>query len=242
MPGSAASNSPAPATPVTSVSQLSASTQDYLKSLWALTEWSDSPVTPKNLADYMGLRMSSVSDAVRKLSDQGLVDHKPYAPITLTDQGRTHALAMIRRHRLIETFLVQTLGYSWDEVHDDAEVLEHAVSDFMLHKLDAYLGHPSRDPHGDPIPTAEGTVPSFQAQPLSSLDSGRIARVERVSDAEPELLQFFEANGITVGTQLHTQPAAPYSDTIPVLIDDATQPLVLGLRAAEAIWVKDVTV
>ncbi|MCQ4609308.1 metal-dependent transcriptional regulator [Corynebacterium sp. CCUG 61414] len=220
-----------------SVSQLSTSTQDYLKSLWALTEWSDTKVTTKVLADYMGLRLSSVSDAVKKLAQQGYVHHKPYAPITLTEEGRAHAVAMIRRHRLIETFLVETLGYSWDQVHDDAEVLEHAVSEFMLQRLDAHLNYPSRDPHGDPIPAADGTVPQFHAEPLSTIAPDNDVVVQRVSDGDPSLLQFFDTSGITVGTHLRTQQAAPFSDTVEVLIDGQQPPLALGKRAADAVWV-----
>src|SRR5699024_1150906 len=115
-----------------SVSDLSASTQNYLKAVWGLTEWSSAPVTPSSIAERTGLRLSSVSDAVRKLSSQGLLEHAPYGSVELTDTGRAYALTMVRRHRLIETFLVRVLHYTWDQVHDEAEHLEHAVSDFMI--------------------------------------------------------------------------------------------------------------
>ena len=107
-----------------SVGDLSTSTQNYLKGIWALSEWSDTPVTPSSVAKHLGLRKSTVSDGVRKLGEQGLVEHKPYGAVELTDTGRTYAVAMIRRHRLIETFLVEALGYTWDQVHDEAENLE----------------------------------------------------------------------------------------------------------------------
>ncbi|TDP89445.1 DtxR family iron (metal) dependent repressor [Leucobacter luti] len=132
-----------------SVSALSASTQNYLKAIWGLTEWSSAQVTPTLIAERTGLKLSSVSDAVRKLASQGLVDHAPYGAVELTETGRSYALVMVRRHRLIEAFLVSVLGYSWDQVHDEAEHLEHAVSDFMIDRIDEFLEFPTRDPHGD---------------------------------------------------------------------------------------------
>ena len=169
-----------------SVSELSMSTQNYLKAIWSLGEWSTDPVTTSALAARVGVRLSTVSDALRKLTEQGLLEHTPYGAITLSEQGRTHALAMVRRHRLIETFLVEVLDYSWDQVHDEAEHLEHAVSDFLVERMDQHLGHPSRDPHGDPIPAADGSVERPDAVLLSELPAGSTVRVERISDADPQ--------------------------------------------------------
>lgn len=221
-----------------SVSELSASTQDYLKAVWYLGEWSDAPVTPKLLSDRLGLRLSSVSDAVRKLTAQGLLDHAPYGEVTLTETGRAHAIAMVRRHRLIETFLLETLGYRWDQVHDEAETLEHAVSDFMIERLDELLGHPTRDPHGDPIPTADGEITLPNAFPLTELEPGSKARVERISDDDPQLLQFLAENGIRFGTLLEAHPSAPYSETVEILVEGQTEPLMLGRAASDAVWVE----
>lgn len=221
-----------------SVSELSASTQDYLKAVWYLGEWSDAPVTPKLMSDRLGLRLSSVSDAVRKLTAQGLLDHAPYGEVTLTKTGREHAIAMVRRHRLIETFLLETLGYRWDQVHDEAETLEHAVSDFMIERLDELLGHPRRDPHGDPIPTADGDITLPDAIPLTELEPGSKARVERISDDDPQLLQFLAENGIRFGTLLEAHPSAPYSETVKILVQGQTEPLMLGRAASDAVWVE----
>lgn len=221
-----------------SVSELSASAQDYLKTVWALAEWSEAPVTPKLMADRMGLKLSTVSDAVRKLTDQGFVEHAPYGSVTLTGQGRGHAVAMVRRHRLIETFLVETLGYRWDQVHDEAEMLEHAVSDFMIERLAEFLGHPDRDPHGDPIPSADGTVERPNAIHLTRLMPGQRAQVERISDDDPQLLQFFAENGIRYGTVLETRPSTPYSEAIEVLVEGRTDKLALGRTATDAVWVE----
>ena len=136
----------------------SSSIEDYVKVIYSYTEWQDKPITSSQLALRLGVANSSVSEMVRKLKDQGLVDHQPYSAIRLTPEGMRLALSMVRRHRLIETYLVEELGYSWDEVHDEAEMLEHAVSDTFIERMAAKLGHPERDPHGDPIPAADGTV------------------------------------------------------------------------------------
>lgn len=183
------------------VSQLSASTQDYLKSIWTLQEWTGGPVSVTAVADKLGIRTSSVSDAMKKLAEQGLVEHESYGGVTLTDAGRTHALAMVRRHRLIEAYLVEELGYSWDEVHDEAEVLEHAVSDRFLDAIDARLGHPTRDPHGDPIPSADGDARRPDAVVLSDAEAGRYV-VARISDADPARLRHFADQGITPDARL----------------------------------------
>lgn len=220
------------------VSELSASTQDYLKAVWALAEWSEIPVTPKRMADRMGLKLSSVSDAVRKLTDHGFLEHAPYGAVTLTTEGRVHAVAMVRRHRLIETFLVETLGYRWDQVHDEAEMLEHAVSDFMIERLGELLGHPTRDPHGDPIPASDGSVVRPDAILLTALAPGSQARVERISDDDPRLLQFFSENGIRFGTTLEAHPSAPYSEAVEVLVEGRTERLTLGRAASDAVWVE----
>ncbi|SEE74875.1 metal-dependent transcriptional regulator [Ruania alba] len=223
-----------------SVSQLSASAQNYLKAIWALQEWSDEPTTPSRIAARAGVKLSTVSDAVRKLTDQGLLEHAPYGAITLTAQGRTHALAMVRRHRLIETFLVQVLGYTWDQVHDEAETLEHAVSDFMVERLDAHLGHPTRDPHGDPIPTADGTIDMPDAVMLSGVEPGAQVQVERISDADPALLQFFAEHEVRVGSVLDVRPGAPYSDSMEVGLPDGEASVPLGRSATDAVWVTPV--
>ena len=169
--------------------------QDYLKVIWTAQEWSLEKVSTKMLAERIGVSASTASESIRKLADQGLVDHEKYGAVTLTEAGRQAALAMVRRHRLMETFLVRMLGYSWDEVHDEAEVLEHAVSDRMLDRIDAKLGYPKRDPHGDPIPAADGHVPTPDARQLSVCEDGETGTVARISDADPEMLRYFDSVG-----------------------------------------------
>jgi DtxR family Mn-dependent transcriptional regulator len=139
---------------------------------------------------------SSVTEMVKKLVSQGLVTHAPYGAITLTDAGRREALRMVRRHRLVETWLVEGFGYTWDEVHDEAEVLEHALSDRLLDAIDAQLGRPERDPHGDPIPDADGRVTRPDASLAAELDPDARGRVARISDRDPEVLRRIQDAGI----------------------------------------------
>lgn len=220
-----------------SVTELSASAQNYLKVVWGLSEWSDAPVTPSLIAEKTGLRLSSVSDAVRRLTAQGLMDHTPYGDVALTEKGRAHAVAMVRRHRLIETFLVEVLGYGWEQVHDEAESLEHAVSDFMVERIDELLGFPSRDPHGDPIPAADGSLPLVEAERLSFAHAGRGVVVERIADDDPALLQFFVARGIVVGARLEVAAGPPFSDAISVRSEPAVEAVTLGRAPMSALYV-----
>jgi DtxR family Mn-dependent transcriptional regulator len=187
------------------LSELSSTVQDYLKVIWTATEWEPRPVTVTQLATRMQVRKATVSDAVRRLAEAGLLTHEPYGGIELTEQGRRHAVGMVRRHRLIETFLVSTLGYAWDEVHEEAETLEHAVSDTMVDRIDALLGHPSRDPHGDPIPSRAGEPHLPSAVPLADASSEVPLTVERISDADPQVLRELARRGIRPGSSL-TKP------------------------------------
>lgn len=216
---------------------LSAVAQDYLKAIWTAQEWSGERVSTKLLSERIGVSASTVSEAIRKLVDQGLVDHARYGSIALTAEGRAAAVAMVRRHRLIETFLVNELGYGWDEVHDEAEVLEHAVSNRMIARLDAKLGHPERDPHGDPIPAPDGSIPTPPARQLSDFADGEGGRVARISDADPAMLRYFDSVGIALDTQITVVERRDFAGTVSIRIGDSTSGNVdLGSPAAEAIW------
>ena len=191
---------------------------DYLKSIYAHTEWQPAPITPSALASALGVAPSSVTEMVKKLAAAGLVSHVPYGAIRLTDDGTIRALGMLRRHRLIETWLVREHGYAWHEVHDEAEVLEHAISDRLLESIDAALGRPRFDPHGDAIPDADGTVHRAAFVLLAEAPDGHVGTVLRVNDRDPELLQAIEDAGVDVGTELRADARLPDG-------------------AAEAIWV-----
>jgi DtxR family Mn-dependent transcriptional regulator len=211
--------------------------QDYLKVIWTAREWSSEPVSTKLLAERIGVSASTVSEAVRKLVDQGLVDHARYGSIQLTPEGRAAAVAMVRKHRLIETFLVSELGYSWDEVHDEAEVLEHAVSDLLMARIDSKLGHPERDPHGDPIPSVNGDIPTPPACQLSDLGNGQSGRVARISDKDPEMLRYFDSVGIALDTRIAVVERRDFAGTVAIRLGEpGADPVELGNIAAQAIW------
>ncbi|MFJ2619295.1 metal-dependent transcriptional regulator [Glutamicibacter sp. NPDC087344] len=220
-----------------SVNQLSDSAQNYLKIIYGLNEWSNEPVTASIIAGKAGMKLSTVSGALAKLRQQGLLDHAPYGAVSLTARGRDYAVTMVRRHRLIETFLVQMLGYRWDQVHEEAEQLEHAVSDFMIARVDELLGHPTRDPHGDPIPTAEGQVSIPPAVSLTEITGGSQVLVERIADDDSELLQYFSDHGIVVGARLDIQAGDLFSDTLEIASPTTGSALRLGQRATSAVWV-----
>ncbi|MDL9936312.1 metal-dependent transcriptional regulator [Gordonia sp. ABSL1-1] len=217
------------------VTELSSVTQDYLKIIWTTQEWADVRVTTKLLAEKLGVSPSTASEAIRKLAEQGLVSHERYGAVSLTDEGRTAAILMVRRHRLLETFLVRELGYGWDEVHDEAEVLEHAVSDRLMARLDAKLGYPDRDPHGDPIPALDGSVPSPDVRPLSDLEVNESGTVARISDADPDMLRYFDEVGVALDRRLTVVEKRPFAGTIAITVEGSND-IDLGDIAARAIF------
>lgn len=220
----------------TATETLSSVAQDYLKIIWTVQEWSGEKISTKLLAEKLGVSASTVSEAVRRLADQGLLDHARYGSISLTDAGRTAAVSMVRRHRLIETFLVRELGYGWDEVHDEAEVLEHAVSERMVAAMDAKLGYPERDPHGDPIPSRDGRVDAPPARPLTAFADGETGRVARISDADPAMLRYFDEVGISLDTDIRVVERRDFAGTMSIRIGTDGDTVELGTLAAGAIW------
>lgn len=218
-----------------SLAQLSVSTQNYLKIIWSITEHASDPATTSAIAARAGLRLSSVSDAVKRLAAANLVEHQPYGAIELTETGRDYALQVIRRHRLIETFLVQTLGYTWDQVHDEAEVLEHAVSDLMIERIDTVLGHPTRDPHGDPIPSPTGEVERLSGQTLAGASRGQSLLVDRISDDDPELLRYLSAQGVGPGVLVKVQGRDTAGHL--TLVPTSGRPFGLSPQGAAAVFV-----
>lgn len=175
-------------------------TQDYLKVLWDLSEHLHGQAVPlKLIAQRTGQKVPTASEAIKRLAGQGLVHHERYSGVTLTEEGKALSMGMVRRHRLLETFLVRELGYSWDEVHADADMLEHACSDLFIERLDAHLGSPIRDPHGDPIPDAQGTIDVLEGCTLDTAPLDTPLVIERVCDEDPELLRYLDRCGVGVG-------------------------------------------
>ncbi|WP_084682272.1 metal-dependent transcriptional regulator [Actinomyces israelii] len=167
--------------------EASAVTQDYLKAVWAAMEWGGKGASITGLARRMKVAPSTASENVGRLVEAGLLEHEPYKAVTLSADGQRLATGMVRRHRLLETYLVERLGLSWDEVHAEAEVLEHAVSDRLLEALDDALGHPARDPHGDPIPAPDGCVVQPELCSIDTVPVGRTVVVGRIKDCSKTL-------------------------------------------------------
>lgn len=193
------------------VSELPDKTQDYLKTVFSLQEWAGGTATLGNIAERMGQRASTTSEAIKRLAEKGLLKHEPYSGVELTASGKKMAVQMVRRHRLIETYLFRELGYAMEELHDEAEVLEHAVSDLFLERISKVMGHPSRDPHGDPIPDKDGNfrVPSVFS--LTEVGAGQQCVIDRISDRDPELLRYLEKKGALPGARIEVQER-PYPE------------------------------
>jgi DtxR family Mn-dependent transcriptional regulator len=208
--------------------------EDYVKAIYAHTEWQPQPVTTSVLAMRLGLAASSVTEMVKKLVAHGLVEHVPYGAIVLTTDGTALALRMVRRHRLIETWLVRQFGYGWDEVHEEAEVLEHALSDRLLDAIEEQLGSPLSDPHGDPIPSRDGVVvrpDAFVLGDATHATPGQLIRLVRISDRDPELLRSLEGQGTGIGSELRVTSVDPLGVKS---VDGRT--IALPANAAESIW------
>ncbi|WP_151640693.1 metal-dependent transcriptional regulator [Corynebacterium sp. 11A] len=219
-----------------SVSSLSASTQNYVKIIWGLSEWSTAPITTGMIADKAGVKKSTVSDALRKLSEAGLVEHSRYSAVTLTDLGREYAVAMVRRHRLIETFLVDTLGYRWEQVDREADALEHVVSDLMIERLDEHLGHPQRDPHGDAIPDSQGTIIRPPAVRLTECEPHSVVTIARIADDDPQLLQYLAEHDIGLDTRVQVTAGPPFSESITITPHDGEEALTISSTIAQSIF------
>jgi len=205
--------------------------EDYVKVIYCHTEWQPSKITSSVLAARLGLAASSVTEMVKKLVAQGLAIHEPYGAVELTAAGNELALRMIRRHRLIETWLVERYGYSWDEVHNEAEVLEHAVSDRLLDAIDAELGHPTRDPHGDLIPRVDGTIVRPAAAQLSDVDAGTVVRI---SDRDPVVLRQLETEGVALDAHVRVVER----DALGATVSISEVAVRLTDAALASIWVK----
>jgi DtxR family Mn-dependent transcriptional regulator len=216
--------------------ELTAAVQDYAKAIYTL-ESRDGAASTTELATLLEIRPASVSGMLRKLSALGLVEHERYRGVRLTERGRRVALEVIRHHRLVELFLVESLGMTWDEVHAEAEVLEHVLSDQLEELISAKLGDPTLDPHGDPIPSRELTIDTSRSRGLYSLEPGEHAVFVRVSDADPEMLRFLAERGIAPGVSLEVLDKQPFDGPIYVRFGDEVH--VLGATLARAMRVSD---
>ena len=196
---------------------LTHSAEDYLKAIYTLS--GDAPASTSQIAQRLELAPASVSGMIRRLSDQGLLDHEPYRGVLLTDAGRTVALRMLRRHRLIEAYLVEFLGYRWDDVHAEAERLEHAVSETLIERMAAALGHPSVDPHGDPIPGPDGAIDIPDYVPLANVQPGERVELRRVGTNHPGRLRYIAELGLQPGAVVTVQAREPFEGPVTLRVD-----------------------
>lgn len=193
--------------------------ENYLKAIYKLSNDKD-PVATRAIAQEMETKDSSVTDMLKRLAKKELITHKKYYGIKLTEQGRLAALTVIRRHRLWEVFLVNKLSFKWDEVHELAEQLEHIQSPELLNRLDEFLGFPSVDPHGDPIPDKLGQFSVRAQAPLSEAPIKQHVRIVRVTDDSSDFLQYLDASGLRIGTQMTVKEKIAYDDSLTLQLDN----------------------
>ena len=198
----------------------SLSEENYLKAIFHLEKKYPGGVSTNALAEEMETKASSVTDMIKKLSEKKLVKYRKYQGVQVSDKGRKTAVEVIRKHRLWEVFLVEKLNFSWDEVHDIAEQLEHIKSEKLTHELDKFLGHPKRDPHGDPIPDSEGNFRIANKMLLADLEVGQAGICVGVKDSATEFLRYLDKNKITLGKTIEVVQREEYDDSLLIRIDD----------------------
>jgi len=194
--------------------------EDYSKAIFALESRGDAPVSTNALAERLGITPGSVSAMLRKLDELGLTTHVPYRGVRLTDDGRRLALEVIRHHRLLESFLADSLGMPWDRVHAEAEILEHVLSEDLEELIAAKLGHPTVDPHGDPIPSADLELEERPTHSMESLQTGDQGVFVRVSDSDPEMLRYLAGCGISPGDRFAVRERQPFGGPLFVVFGE----------------------
>jgi DtxR family Mn-dependent transcriptional regulator len=214
----------------------SAAIEDYAKAIYALEHREGEAVSTTALAERLGVTSASASGMVKRLGELGLVEHRPYHGVSLTAGGRRVALEVMRHHRLLELYLVESLGLPWDRVHDEAEVLEHVLSDELEALIAAKLGNPTHDPHGDPIPTDELKIEERPTVALQTLDAGAAGTFTRISDSDPDMLRFLADRGIAPGDELEVIEKQPFDGPLFVRFRDHVH--VLGGALARAMRVE----
>ena len=201
-------------------SPLTGPVEDYLKTIYDLERVGD-PASTNDIAFRLAISPASVSGMVRRLADQGLITHEPYRGVRLTNDGRRAALRTLRRHRILECYLTEVLGYPWDRVHEEAERLEHAASEELIERMASALGDPKQDPHGAPIPTRDGRVEEAALRTLAEAAPGERLRVRRVQDEDAERLRYLAELGIRPGALVRILDIAPFDGPITLWVDEA---------------------
>jgi DtxR family Mn-dependent transcriptional regulator len=216
---------------------LSGPVEDYLKVIYDVERRTGAAAT-NEIAQRLSVAAASVSGMIRRLAEQGLVSHEPYRGVRLTETGRRAALRTLRRHRVIECYLTEALGYKWDGVHEEAERLEHAASDELIERMAAAIGQPEVDPHGAPIPTRDGAVDERSLLSLAELSPGRTARIVRVSDKNPAMLRYLADADIIPGAEVTVVGREPFGGPINVRLGQTTR--AIGAELAQQVGVEEI--
>lgn len=212
------------------------SEENYLKTIFHLTNQTNSEVSTNSIAEMMETKASSVTDMLKKLSEKDLVNYKKYQGVSLTEKGKLSAKMIVRKHRLWEVFLVEKLDFSWDEVHDIAEQLEHIKSEKLINKLDDFLGNPTEDPHGDPIPNAKGLIITIEKQLLSELLENQKGICVGVKDSSAEFLKFLDKQGIALGSTIEILGKESFDLSLKIKVD--SNKLTISNKIASNLFVK----
>src|SRR6476469_2584964 len=220
------------------VDTVTSAVEDYAKAIYALETRDDAAVSNNALAERLGVSAASASAMVKKLAGLGLVAHVPYRGVALTERGLKVALEVLRHHRLLERYLAEELGVPWDRVHDEAEVLEHVLSEELEELIAANLGHPTIDPHGDPIPTADLRIVERETVSMETLEAGDTGRFVRISDSDPEMLRYLGARGIAPGDHFEVLEKQPFGGPIFARFGGTDDVHPLGGRLASAMRVE----
>ncbi len=213
-----------------SSSPQTAAVEDYAKAIYSLTAWGRETASTNDLAHRLGVTAGSVSAMLRRLHEEGLVERVPYKGVRLTPEGSQVALGVLRRHRLLELFLAEVLEVPWEDVHDEAEVLEHALSENLAELIATKLGDPEFDPHGDPIPSRDLAIDETPTVDLAALEPGEHGTFVRISDSDPEMLRYLSGQGIAVGARLEMIERQPFEGPCTIRIADREH--VIGLKLA----------
>ncbi len=216
----------------------SQSEENYIKTIYHLALVSDKGITTNAIAKMLVTKASSVTDMIKKLSDKEVVIYKKYQGVTLTEFGQKTAANIIRKHRLWEVFLVEKLNFSWDEVHEVAEQLEHIQSPKLIDELDVFLGQPKTDPHGDPIPDKEGNLPQIQKSLLATLHKNEQGVCVGVNDTSSEFLRFLDKQEIALGQHIEVLDKEPFDDSFLVMIND--KKMTISNKVANNIYIQKI--
>ena len=212
---------------------LSQAVEDYLKAIYKLQ--GDGAASTSDIAKAMKVSSASATNMVKRIAQMGLAKHESYRGVTLTETGRKVALEIIRHHRLLETYLKEVMGYSWENLHEEAEQLEHHISEEFEDKIEAMLGYPTHDPHGDPIPTRDGQIAATTTDALADAEVGLPLTIERVSDEDPELLTYLESLGLLPRTAVTILEKAPFDGPIKLAVGEKEE--TIGFSVARSMFV-----